>query len=141
MEPHLEEAWRVLRLADRDIKAFEILKQDPTVHIATVCFHAQQAVEKSLKAVLFSRRIEVERTHDLVKLAHLLGDHGAVLPVADDQLRRLNPFAVTLRYDDLDIELISRDDTAGLVAQVRRWAEEQVRVGTERKEANGSGDD
>jgi HEPN domain-containing protein len=131
MEPHLEEAWRALRLADRDIKAFEILKQEPEAHISTVCFHAQQAVEKSLKAVLFSRPIEFERTHDLVKLARLLADHGLAPPAADDKLRRLNPFAVAVRYDDLELELVSRDDTARLVAHVRRWAEEHVRAATE----------
>ncbi len=126
MKPHIEEAWRSLRLADRDIKVFDILVREPEAHLAIVCFHAQQAVEKSLKAVLFSRRIEFERTHDLVKLAQLLGDHDVVLPVPDDQLRRLNPFAVTFHYDDLEIEFISPEDTASLIANVRRWAEERV---------------
>ncbi|QUV79895.1 HEPN domain-containing protein [Chloracidobacterium thermophilum] len=59
MEPHLEEAWRSLRLADRDIKAFEVLKKEPEVHLSIVYFHAQQAVEKSLKAVLFAQQIEI----------------------------------------------------------------------------------
>ena len=66
MKPHIDEAWRSLRLADRDITAFDLLKYEPEVHVSIVCFHAQQAVEKSLKAVLYSRQIEFERTHDLV---------------------------------------------------------------------------
>jgi hypothetical protein len=33
MNPHIEEAWRALQLADRDIKAFDILKQEPEVHV------------------------------------------------------------------------------------------------------------
>lgn len=57
MKPHLEEAWRSLRLADRDIKAFDILRADPEAHLSIVCFHAQQAVEKSLKAVLSCTRL------------------------------------------------------------------------------------
>ena len=126
MKPHIDEAWRSLRLADRDITAFDLLKDEPEVHVSIVCFHAQQAVEKSLKAVLYSRQIEFERTHDLVKLARLLGDRGMILPVSNDQLRVLNPFAVTFRYDDLEIELITRDDTTTLVTDVRQWAEEQV---------------
>jgi HEPN domain-containing protein len=65
MKPHIEEAWHALRLADRDIKVLEILTQEPGVHISMVCFHAQQAVEKSLKAVLFSRQIEFRRTHTI----------------------------------------------------------------------------
>ena len=141
MTPYSEEAWRALQLADRDIKVFDILKQEPEAHISIVCFHAQQAVEKSLKAVLFSHQIEFERIHDLVKLARLLGDHCIVLPVPEDQLRRLNPFAVTFRYDDLEIALISREDTASLVAGIRLWAEEQVRAATESGEINGAEDD
>jgi len=36
---------RFIRIADRDITAFKVLKNVPETHIATVCFHAQQAVE------------------------------------------------------------------------------------------------
>jgi len=126
MKPHIEEAWRSLQLADRDITVFNILRQEPEAHLSIVCFHAQQAVEKSLKAVLFSRQIEFRRTHDLVELAQLLRQHGAETPVADDLLRRLNPFAVTFRYDDMDIESVTPEDVATWVASVRRWAEEQV---------------
>jgi len=137
MKPHLEEAWQMLRLAERDIKAFEVLKEAPDVHLSIVCFHAQQAVEKSLKAVLFLQQIEFERTHDLVKLARLLGDHGVMLPVAESHLRRLNPFAVTFRYDDLEITHVSDDDLASVVAQMRRWALEQIRAATECEESDG----
>ena len=54
MKPHIEEAQRALRLADRDIYAFNVLKKEPDTYLAVVYFHAQQAVEKLLKAVLFS---------------------------------------------------------------------------------------
>src|SRR5512137_1350783 len=65
MKPHIEEALLSLRLADRDTKAFKVLSDDPDVHLSVVCFHAQQAVEKSLKAALFAHQIEFGRTHDL----------------------------------------------------------------------------
>jgi HEPN domain-containing protein len=136
MKPHLEEAWRLLRLADRDIKAFDVLKAAPDVHFSIVYFHAQQAVEKSLKAVLFSQQIEFARTHDLVKLARLLGEHGMTLPVTQDRLRRLNPFAVTYRYDDIETALVSQEDIAGLVAEIRRWAGEQISTATPYEDSN-----
>ena len=140
MKPNLEEAWRMLHLADHDIKAFKILNQSPDAHISIVGFHAQQAVEKSLKAVLFSQQIEFERIHDLVKLGNMISDQGIVLPVKEDQLRRLNPFAVTFRYDDMEITLASKEDTALLVADIRRWAEEQVNKATESEQSNGPTD-
>jgi HEPN domain-containing protein len=126
MKPHLEEAKRMLLLADRDVKAFEILKGDPDAHISIIGFHAQQAIEKLFKAVLFSQRVEFERLHDLVKIGAMVRNQKTNPPVNDDQLRRLNPFAVSFRYDDIDIVSISMNDMNDLIADIRRWAGEQV---------------
>jgi HEPN domain-containing protein len=52
-----------------------------------VCFHAQQAVEKSLKAVLFERQMGFGKTHDLEWLAGLLAAEGVELPCALDEPR------------------------------------------------------
>lgn len=115
-----------MHLADRDIVVFNILKKEPDAHFSIVCFHAQQAVEKALKAVLFSRQIEFKRTHSLTELALLLRQDGIDIPVTDDQLRQLTPFAVTFRYDDMDVALIAQEDVTDLVIDVRKWAEDQV---------------
>lgn len=123
MKPHIEEAWRALRLADRDIQAFHVLEKSPEVHLSIICFHAQQAVEKSLKAVLFTHRIEFRRTHNLVDLATLLRQNGIELPISDDQLLKLNPFAVTFRYDDMDVDVISKTDVSSWMIETREWAE------------------
>ena len=127
MTPNIEEALRSLRAADRDSKAFEILKDAAGAPLTAVCFHAQQAVEKSLKAVLFLHRIEFRRTHDLVKLAELLRNQGIDPPVPDGALRRLNPFAVTFRYDDTDIARITREEAAEIVTATRDWAAKQMK--------------
>jgi len=140
MKPHIEEAWRALQLADRDITAFNILSKEPEVHFSIIYFHAQQAVEKALKAVLFSRQIEFRRTHDLTVLTQLLRQHGVETPIADEHLGRLNPFAVTFRYDDRDIGLINREDIALWVAETRRWAEAEVSAATESEETKNAAD-
>ena len=138
MKPHIEEAWRALRLADRDIKVFDILVDESEAHLSIVLFHAQQALEKSLKAVLFSRQIEFRRTHDLTELTQLLRQGGIETPVADDILERLNPFAVTFRYDDMDIDLMmTREDAVGPVVEVRKWAEAQVSTAAQSEPGNG----
>ena len=63
-----------------------------------VCFHAQQCVEKLMKAVLISRNQLPPKTHDLVRLNGLLT--AAVpewsWPVPD--LRLLDRAAVDFRY-------------------------------------------
>lgn len=51
-----------------------------------VCFHAQQAVEKSLKAMLFEWQMGFE-THDLERLAGLLAAERIELPCALDEPR------------------------------------------------------
>ncbi len=43
-----------------------------------VCFHAQQSVEKYLKAILVSKFVEFPKTHDLLALNHLLERNGVI---------------------------------------------------------------
>lgn len=87
----------LLRKADSDL-----LAADATLK-AGVCdaaaFHAQQAVEKLLKAFLASEGVEFPFTHNLSKLVELCADadsgFSALLPVVEP----LTPYAVELRYD------------------------------------------
>jgi len=122
MTPALEEAQRMLRLADADLAAFAVLHAAPGVSPALAGFHAQQAVEKCLKAVLFVRGVSFRRTHDLIELADLLGEANAGFPLDLDQLALLNPYAVTLRYDDLEVQTLSADEAGDLARRTRHWA-------------------
>ena len=128
MKPHIEEARRALRLADRDAKAFSVLAASSDVHISIVCFHAQQSVEKTLKAVLYSRNIEFRRTHNLTDLAFILREQGMDIPLSDTQLLKLNPFAVIFRYDEIDVPSLTPDEIAGWIIDMLKWADEQINV-------------
>jgi HEPN domain-containing protein len=127
MTPGHEEALRALRLADRDIVAFRKMKDDPDFHFATTCFHAQQSIEKCMKAVMFERSIIFPPIHDLARLALLLQVHGVVVPISVEDLRKLNPFAVTFRYDDTDIPLIKATTVEEMVNAICNWACEVVK--------------
>ena len=127
MTPGHEEALRALRMADRDIVAFRKMKDDPDFHFAITCFHAQQAIEKCMKAVMFERGIVCPPVHDLARLAVSLQEHGVAVPRSVDELRKLNPFAVTFRYDDTDIPLIGAEVVASMVNTMRLRAGEVVR--------------
>lgn len=116
---------RTLR-ADRDIAAFEALVQHPEVHPAASCFHAQQAIEKCLKGVLFSRRVEFRRTHDLVELSDLLRRNGVQIPVSAEWLNSLTPFAVALRYEEMTPGGIDVTALAKVVRTACIWAGELV---------------
>jgi HEPN domain-containing protein len=127
MMPGREEALRALRMADRDIAAFNKMKNDRDIHFSISCFHAQQAIEKCLKAILFEHEIAFAPVHDLARLAMVLLEHDIALPCTADELRKLNPFAVTFRYDDTDIPLISVAEVERMLDAVRCWAGEVVR--------------
>jgi HEPN domain-containing protein len=72
-------------------------------------FHAQQAVEKALKAWLTLKGIEYPKTHDLASLLHLLQGSGADVSVFVEMIE-LSVFSVQYRYEafDLDEEPLNR---------------------------------
>lgn len=64
-------------------------------------FHAQQAVEKALKAWLSFCGRTYPRTHDLMTLIQELDAMGEDVNFLDELLE-LNPFAVQYRYETMD---------------------------------------
>ncbi len=79
-----------------------------------------------MKAVLVSNAVVFRRTHDLENLAHLLVRQGIELPLPLDLLRRFSPFAVTFRYEDLEITLDDSNYVVELMADVRAWVGRQI---------------
>jgi HEPN domain-containing protein len=97
MNPHHEWEW-LTALADDDhqaARAYLAMSISPAI----TCFHAQQAIEKYMKAVLSFHRIRFPFTHDLEELHALLEARNIMVPVGADALAELNPFAVKQRYD------------------------------------------
>ena len=116
----------LLRKAAQDEFTVEKLLPDPASPDEVIGFHAQQAVEKMVKAVLSLASIRYRRTHDLTELIDLLRDHGESFPQALDDVRRLTPFATEFRYDDLPEEgeePFDRRWALDCVRKTRAWAE------------------
>ena len=68
-------------------------------------FHAQQAVEKSLKAWLALIGVNFPLIHDLEELFALLKDQGQAVPDIFQSLVDLTDFSVQFRYDSyIDFE-------------------------------------
>ena len=128
MTPQREEAARLLRLVRRDQAACSALLGAPGVAVAS--FHAQQAVEKALKAVMCLRGLEYRRTHDLEELAGQLTDAGCATAVEEAELRLLTPYAVEYRYDDEAPELLAPAQALAIVASALAWANGQTSLGS-----------
>ena len=125
-KPATAEAQALLRAAERDRKTVELLLQHPDAPVSSVCFHAQQYLEKAMKAVLVSNAVIFRRTHDLEQLADLLEQQGIELPLSKDQLKRLIPFAVTIRYEDTEITLADINTVAEMMEDARVWVGRQI---------------
>jgi HEPN domain-containing protein len=87
----------LLALAREDLIAAEALEKDERASDSSVGFHAQQAVEKALKAAIASRGREFPFTHDLGLLLQLCEDAGLELPAELGEADRLTPYAAAIR--------------------------------------------
>lgn len=85
-----------LERAKDDLHAAEILLQQPEL-TNMVAFHAQQVVEKSLKAILEEANIPPIRTHSLTRLYGLAKAHLS-FSVDGDMLDRLEAVYIEARY-------------------------------------------
>jgi HEPN domain-containing protein len=94
----VEHAREMLILAQRDFKALQGMLDDETFADEIFGFHAQQAVEKALKAWLTLVGVEYPRTHDLEELLELLEEHAEPILDAFYDLIDLTDFAVQFRY-------------------------------------------
>ncbi|MCX5637712.1 MAG: HEPN domain-containing protein [Planctomycetota bacterium] len=84
--------------ADNDLKtAAHTLKLGDKCPTDTVCFHAQQCVEKYLKAFLVVLEIEFPRTHDIEILVSLI-PRSIRLSLTVEEQRRLTEYATIMRY-------------------------------------------
>lgn len=95
-----------------------------------VGFHAHQAVEKSLKAVVAVRSLEIPRSHDLGLLIRLLDSAERRLPEEIREADWLNPWAVTLRYDHSG-DTLDRSLAVEVATQSLIWAGERVSAARE----------
>ena len=94
---HNAEVQRWLRYAQEDLVAAELLVGQRTIAPRHVCWLAQQAAEKALKAVLVFLQIDFPRRHDLDALRHLI-PAGWQLKEEHPDLADRTEWAVEARY-------------------------------------------
>ena len=120
------EDW--LRHARSDLALASAVGPVGDILAETLCFHAQQAAKKALKAVLVHVGIEFPRTHSLRLLVNLLPPAIRTNRVLESAVA-LTDYAVTTRYPG-EIEPVDQaelEESIRLAQAVVRWAESQVR--------------
>lgn len=129
MNSPLEHARALLARAEDDLYVVRRLKSDAGAPGWVLGFHAQQAVEKALKAVLSGAGIAYPRTHNLVMLVELLRRAGIALPPDADAYGRLIPFGVVLRYEDAfadEAPPACSDEFEAIAARTLTWAQARL---------------
>jgi len=93
-----------------------------------LCFDAQQAAEKAIKAVLVFRELEFRKTHDLRELLTLLSSGGHPIPEEIWEAVDLSDYAVETRYPGLSEPVSDKEyhDAVALAEAVVRWADKQI---------------
>lgn len=120
---HVEVARLMLEKATGDLTALRTLAVDQNQADHVVGFHAQQAIEKSIKAVLASREIEIPMTHDLGYLVTLV----EALPPEVAESRWLTPWAGGWRYD-AEGSPIDREKAVHAAERAVSWSTEVVQA-------------
>ncbi len=87
-----------IELANQDEASARYLFGMRPLPLEVICFHCQQAVEKTLKAVLAKHRLDIPRTHDLLELLDLVLVLAPSVASLEPRLLSLNDFAVVVRY-------------------------------------------
>jgi HEPN domain-containing protein len=115
--------------AKEDIAVIEkLFESEPELYASTICFHAQQAVEKFLKAFLVFHNIDFPKSHDLDYL--LLECKKIDAKNFDIDLGSLTDFGVSIRYPD-DFYLPDKDETAqyrGIALKVKKVIEDIINI-------------
>lgn len=89
-----------------------------------LCFHAQQAAEKALKAVLLAQHTPFPYTHNVKTLLDLLSQ-DVIPPLAVQEAASLTDYAVLSRYPG-DLEPVTEEqyqEAVRLAEAVVQWAE------------------
>ena len=93
-----------------------------------LCFDAQQAAEKSLKAVLLAHGIPFRFVHDISELLTLIEKHGIVLPEEIRVSAELTDYTVENRYPG-PFEPVTKEEfekALQIAEAVVAWAESQT---------------
>lgn len=98
---HIDQAEKLLLMASKDMKAMELMILPESIDDEIYGFHAQQAVEKTLKAWITVIGETYSFNHDLWILLLTLRELGCDIEKYR-HLIMLNPFAAHLRYEPLE---------------------------------------
>jgi len=98
------------------------------IYLEDLCFDAQQAAEKAVKAVLIHLGTRFPYVHDLAQLLALVQEAGQNVPEPLKLAAGLSDYAVEARYPGPaePVTWQEYEDSVTVAEQVVRWAQEII---------------
>lgn len=105
----------------------------PDVYREDLCFDAQQAAEKALKALCIQRDVDFPYVHDLAQLITLLQEDGCSIPSQVQEAGRLTRYAVFTRYPGFSDPVTEEEHerAVAIAERVVEWVENHLEAGGE----------
>jgi HEPN domain-containing protein len=100
-------------------------KRSHDVYYEDLCFQAQQAAEKAIKAIFISKNISFPFIHDIAALLTLLEQEGGVVPDEMKKASMLTIYASQTRYPGFEPPLSEEEyrQAVRVAGSVVRWAD------------------
>jgi len=117
-----------LRRAQSNLALASVKRPSP-VMLEDLCFHAQQAAEKALKALLVSGGADVPRTHNIRTLLDIVAGKCSI-PSQIQHASILTEYVVSGRYPGESEPITDEDYTEALslAVSVVQWVEQQMQT-------------
>jgi HEPN domain-containing protein len=100
----------------------------PEAYLEDLCFEAEQAAEKAIKALLIKRGVAFPYVHDLARLLTVLEEAGESIPEAIRGAEGLTRYAIATRYPGLaePVTEAQYEEAVSTAETVVRWAGNRV---------------
>lgn len=122
---------RWLVKAGNDLRTAEVMvAQEPPVTDVS-CYHAQQCVEKALKAILTNANRHIEKTHSLRRLVELCAEVVPEVRSLEAIATELTDYAAQSRYPDdwREIPIQEAQEAVQKARQALEWITAQIHAG------------
>ena len=103
-------------------------QQSSEIYPEDLCFQAQQAAEKAIKAIFISKHLVFPYIHDLLQLMAVLEKSGTPIPQNIKATAKLSLYAALTRYPGIGDPVSEKEylEALALAERVVTWAEKKL---------------
>jgi len=127
---NIDEKW--LNFADEDYKLVTFLWNQENEFYRSICFHAQQFIEKVLKGIIEGAGLSPPRIHDINALEKRVDKLGFDVPLTENEILFLSSVYIDIRYPP-DVGLLPNGEPTKRDAEIAVKAVKKIKEWISRK--------